>query len=61
ILNGNSSVYGRADIVGVRDGYIDFDGAGSTYEQLPGTLKKSMEGMLNALKEGTPDFTITSF
>lgn len=61
ILNGNNSVYGRADIVGVRDGYIDFDGTGSVYGELPETLKKSMEAMLKSLKEGTPDFTITSF
>lgn len=61
ILNGNSSVYGRADIVGVRDGYIDFIGTGTAYEELSLTLKKSMEAMLKSLKEGIPDFTITSF
>lgn len=61
LLNGNSAAYGRADIVGVRDGYIDFDGTGSAYSQLPESLKKSMEAMLKSLKEGTPDFTITSF
>ncbi len=61
ILNGNTAAFGRADIVGVRDGYIDFDGNGPGYQNLPDTIKNAMSKMIEALKKGVPDFTISSF
>lgn len=61
ILNGNEKVFGVAEILGVRDGYVDFDGNGPAYTQLPESIHTAMQTMIASLKEGNPDFTFRSF
>ena len=60
-LGGDSSMYGRADIVSVRDGYVGFDPDGAGYAALPESVRSALDAALAELKAGTPDFSFSSF
>lgn len=60
VLEGDKP-WGRADIVGARDGYIDFDLSGQAYKDLDLAVRSSLESAIESLKKGQPDFTLTSF
>ncbi len=61
ILGGNGKLYGRADIVGVHDGYVDFSANGDGYRALSESVRSSMQKAVAELKKGNPDFTLSSF
>ncbi|MDA8425106.1 MAG: BMP family ABC transporter substrate-binding protein [Treponema sp.] len=48
--------YGTADVVGIRDGYVDFDGSGAAYKALPADLRATFEARLRLLHEGKLSF-----
>ncbi len=60
-LGGDTTLYGRADIVSVQEGYVGFDADGSGYKALPNDIKDSFELALSRLRSGTPDFSFDSF
>jgi len=60
-LLGDTSIYGRADIASIRDGYIDFDPDGPGYRTLPHEIRSNFEAALASLKNGNPDFSMDSF
>lgn len=60
-LEGDTSIYGRADIASIKDGYIGFDPDGDGYRNLPQELRSKFEAALEALKNGQPDFSFDSF
>lgn len=61
LLTGTMQLYGQADIVSARDGYIQFNGDGDGYRQLPLELRTRFAAALQGLKNGEPDFTLDSF
>lgn len=61
LLEGKDSLYGKAEIVGAAEGYILFNGNGQSFQQLPSELRQRFESALEALRKGSPDFTLTSF
>lgn len=60
-LLAGEKLYGKADIVGARDGYVGFDTSGPAYKSLPEALRDAFELALGELAKGKPDFTLTSF
>jgi len=60
-LGGDASIYGRADIVSARDGYVGFDPEGAGYEALPEPVRLALDAALASLKSGNPDFSFSSF
>jgi simple sugar transport system substrate-binding protein len=61
IISGDKSLFGKADIVTAAQGYIDFEADGQGYLALPEAIRMDFERILADLKQGKPDFTITSF
>ena len=61
ILGGETSLFGKADIVSAADGYIGFDADGDGYRSLSAEVRGLFETALAELKAGRPDFTLTSF
>ena len=53
-----AQVFGTADIVGVRDGYVDFDGSGAAYKALPAALRSTFEARLRMLHDGRLSFPV---
>lgn len=53
--------FGQAEIVDAAMGYVGFDFTGSAYQALPEDVKRNFEDMLARLRDGKPDFTLTSF
>ncbi|MCX7025877.1 MAG: BMP family ABC transporter substrate-binding protein [Spirochaetes bacterium] len=60
-LSGDASIYGRADIVAAKDGFVDFDFEGEGYKALPEAIRSKFEVAVAELKKGSPDFTMTTF
>lgn len=60
-LSGGTALFGRADIVSIRDGYVGFDGMSSAYASLPGEIRAAFEAAVESLRGGNPDFTLESF
>lgn len=60
-LAGDASIYGRADIVSARDGYVGFDPEGAGYKALPESIRSALDAALASLKSGSPDFSFSSF
>jgi len=60
-LSGDSSLYGKADIVSARDGYVGFDPDGAGYAALPESVRGALDAALAGLRAGSPDFSIDSF
>lgn len=60
-LAGDSSRYGKADIVSVRDGYVGFDPDGAGYRALPEGIRVSLDAAIEGLKSGKPDFSFDTF
>jgi len=60
-LGGDSTMFGRADIVSVADGYIDFDPEGEGYRALPAGVRAAMEQAVEELRKGKPDFSFDTF
>jgi simple sugar transport system substrate-binding protein len=54
-----SKLYGEADIVGVKDGYVDFDGNDPAYKALPAAARVALEGELAKLKAGKLAFPVS--
>lgn len=61
VLSGDASLFGRADIVSARDGYVGFDPDGQGYRDLPEGLRAEFQAALDRLAEGNPDFSFDSF
>jgi basic membrane lipoprotein Med (substrate-binding protein (PBP1-ABC) superfamily) len=61
LLAGDASLFGKADIVGVRGGYIGFDAEGAAYKALPEALRARFESALQSLREGNPSFPVEAF
>ncbi len=61
MLGGNDKLYGRADIVGIHDGYVDFSANGDGYRALSESVRSAMQKAIAELKKGNPDFTFSSF
>ncbi len=57
-LGEKSPLYGNADVVGVKDGYVDFDASGAAYKALPPGLRASFEAMLARLRSGSLAFPV---
>lgn len=60
-LGGDGSIYGRADIVSARDGYVGFDAEGAGYAALPADIRAGLEAALAGLASGSPDFSFDTF
>jgi simple sugar transport system substrate-binding protein len=60
-LSGDTSLYGRADIVSARDGYVGFDPDGKGYAALPRSVRDALDAAIAGLKAGTPDFSMDTF
>lgn len=60
-LAGDTSRYGQADIVSVRDGYVGFDPEGAGYKALPEGIRVSLDAAIEGLKAGRPDFSFSTF
>jgi simple sugar transport system substrate-binding protein len=54
-----SGLYGKADIVGAREGYVDFDGSGPAYRALPAQARSALEAELAKLKSGKLSFPVS--
>lgn len=61
LLSGDTSRFGKADVVGVAGGYIGFDDSGEAYKSLPKELRARFEAALDSLRKGTPSFPIAAF
>lgn len=61
LLGGQTSLFGRADVVGAADGYIGFDAEGDSYKGLPANLRSKFEAAVESLRRGRPSFPIESF
>jgi basic membrane lipoprotein Med (substrate-binding protein (PBP1-ABC) superfamily) len=59
LLEGQTSLYGRADIVDMRAGYVDFDDSGAAYKALPAALRSQFEAMLARLRSGAVAFPVS--
>ena len=57
ILEG-SRLFGRADVVGVEEGYVDFDGSGAAYKALPAGLRAKFEARMRMLRDGSLAFPV---
>ena len=53
--------YGKADIVGARDGYVGFDPDGPAYRSPCAAIRAALRRPYRTLRKGSPDFTLTSF
>jgi simple sugar transport system substrate-binding protein len=58
-LLGGASLYGKADVVGVKDGYVDFDDSGAAYKALPESIRGPFEAMLKKLHAGSLAFPVS--
>ena len=47
-----SPLYGRAEVVGFKGGYVDFASADPSYQSLPSAARAAMDGELARLKSG---------
>jgi simple sugar transport system substrate-binding protein len=47
-----SPLYGRADTVGAKEGYVDFAGDDPSYRSLPASARAALEGQVAKLKSG---------
>jgi riboflavin transport system substrate-binding protein len=56
-----SALYGKAEIVGAKEGYIDFDGSGAAYRALPAEARSALEAEVAKLKSGKLIFPATGF
>lgn len=61
LLTAPGSLYGQADIVSAKDGYIFFSKDGEGYRKLGESLRRSFESAVDNLAKGQPDFTLSSF
>lgn len=55
----SSSLYGKADIVGAREGYVDFSGDDASYRALPAAARESLEAQIAKLKSGVLAFPVS--
>lgn len=60
-LGKDRAMFGRADIVSARDGYVGFDPEGAGYRALPESIKSALDEAIRALKTGKPDFSFSTF
>ncbi|MBL8965564.1 MAG: BMP family ABC transporter substrate-binding protein, partial [Spirochaetaceae bacterium] len=56
---GGDALYGKADIVGAKEGYVDFDDSGEAYKNLPETIRRSLDARVAELRTGKKSFPIT--
>jgi riboflavin transport system substrate-binding protein len=54
-----SELYGKADIVGAKEGYVDFDGSGAAYRALPERARSALEAEVAKLKSGKLSFPVS--
>jgi riboflavin transport system substrate-binding protein len=56
-----STMYGKAQIVGAKEGYVDFDGSGAAYRALPADARAALEAEVAKLKSGKLGFPVSGF
>ncbi len=56
-----SSLFGKSEIVGAKEGYVDFDGLGEAYKALPAALRAQLEEEIRKLKAGELVLPVTGF
>ncbi len=61
LLNGDASLFGRAEVAGIAGGYIGFDPEGEAYKNLPENLRSRFEAAVESLRKGSPSFPINGF
>jgi riboflavin transport system substrate-binding protein len=54
----SSALYGKADVVGVKDGYVDFATDDPSYKGLPASARAALERELSKLKSGALSFPV---
>jgi simple sugar transport system substrate-binding protein len=54
----SSSLFGKADIVGVKDGYVDFATGDHSYKELPAAARAALEAEIAKLKSGALSFPV---
>jgi simple sugar transport system substrate-binding protein len=55
----SSALYGKADIVGVKEGYVDFASDDPSYKGLPAAARAALEGEVSKLKSGALVFPVS--
>jgi riboflavin transport system substrate-binding protein len=55
----SSSLFGRADVVGVKDGYVDFATDDPSYKSLPAAARSTLEAEIAKLKSGALAFPVS--
>jgi riboflavin transport system substrate-binding protein len=55
----SSTLYGKADIVGAREGYVDFAADSPSYKSLPAAARAALEAEVEKLKSGAIAFPVT--
>jgi riboflavin transport system substrate-binding protein len=55
----SSGLYGEADVVGAREGYVDFPLDDPSYRSLPATARAALEAEIGKLKSGALAFPVS--
>ena len=55
----SSALFGKADIVGAKEGYVDFASEDPTYKGLPAAARAALEGEIAKLKSGALVFPVS--
>lgn len=55
---GGEKLYGTAEVVSAKQGYIDFDESGAAYQALPASLRASFGKVLAGLRSGSIAFPV---
>lgn len=56
---GGEKLYGKAEVVGAAQGYVDFDETGAAYQALPAELKARFAETLGKLRKGELAFPVS--
>jgi simple sugar transport system substrate-binding protein len=55
----SSPLFGKADIVGAKEGYVDFAADDPAYKTLPAAARAALEGEISKLKSGSLSFPVS--
>jgi simple sugar transport system substrate-binding protein len=56
-----SKLYGTADLLGAKEGYVDFDTSGEAYRALPQKMRAELESEIARIKSGALVLTVPQF
>ena len=59
LSKGGESLYGKAEVVGAKEGYVDFDESGEAYKALPAAMRDSFSAVLARLRSGAAAFPVS--